>query len=307
MKRQQLEFTQYISPDGLIYDFNNKVDKFLYPIDKLGMSPIRYITQRGPFQHGETMLNYFLEPRLVQVRHRRLARSRDGQWDIRNDIIDYIRPNRQAANSLEHGILRKTFPDGRVRDLSVLVQVGPMFTNKQGSWDQWAIDDVIRFIAHDPTFFDPDPVVAAFGFASFDELSFPIDFPVEFFSSTLDETSSFTYSGTWLSYPTITVVGPLSGMIITNSSIDKKIELDYQIKSGETVTINTEYGNKTVVNQDDTNLIGTLTTDSDLDTFHIAPAPVATGGINTIRVQGSEANPDETSILFSYYTRYIGI
>ena len=51
MKRQQLEFNQYISPDGKVYDFDNKVDKFIYPMANLGMAPIRYITQRGPFQN----------------------------------------------------------------------------------------------------------------------------------------------------------------------------------------------------------------------------------------------------------------
>ena len=307
MKRQQLEFTHYISPDGKMYDFNNKVDKFVYPIDNLGMSPIRYITQRGPFQHGETLLDFFLEPRLIQLRHRRLAHSRNGLWDNRDDMLDFLRPNRQAANSLVHGVLRKVLPDGRRRDLSVLVQQGPEFGNSPGNWDEWATEDVIRFIAHDPTFFDPTEVSESFGFSSFDELQFPITFPISFFSSTLDETSDFDYSGTWLTYPTITILGPISGIIITNTSIDKKIELDYSISAGETVIINTAYGNKTIVNGDGTNLIGTLTTDSDLDTFHIAPDPVAANGVNTIRVQGTQANPDVTSIVFSYYTRYIGI
>jgi len=306
--RSQLEFDQYISPDGEVYNFNNHVDRFLFPTDNLGMSPIRYVTQRGPFQDGETLLDFFLEPRLIQVRHRRLAKSRNGQWDARDDIIDMIRPNRQEANSLTHGVLRKIFPDGRIRDLSVLVQQGPQFDRAFGSgWDEWAVDDVIRFIAHDPTFFDPTVVDTDFSFTSFEELSFPIDFPILFFSSTLDDTASFSYSGTWLTYPTIVIDGPISGIIITNTSIDKKIELSYQIKANETVTISTAYGDKTVENQNGTNLIGTLSTDSDLDTFHIAPDPVAPDGVNTIRVQGTEVEPETTNISFSYYTRYIGI
>lgn len=308
MIRTQLEFDQYISPDGLIYNFNNKVDKFIYPIGDLGMAPIRYVTQRGPYQHGATMIDYFLEPRIIQIRHRRTAKSRDGLWDIRADIINNVRPNRQSANSLEHGQLRKIMPDGTTRDIDVIAQAGPTFPAGIGNnWDQFSETDVIRFVAHDPTFYDPTQVSTSFTFSTFDELEFPIDFPIAFFASTFDETDTIEYGGTWLAYPEIIFTGPCSNPIITNVTTDEKIELDYNISAGETVTITTEYGNKTITNDDGDNLMGTLTTDSDLATFHIAPDPEAPDGENQFRAQGAGADADSTNMVVRYYTRYIGI
>jgi hypothetical protein len=77
------------------------------------------------------------------------------------------------------------------------------------------------------------------------------------------------------------------------------------VSGGEIVTISLPYGNKTVVNDSGTNLIGTVYPTTDLATFHIAPDPEVTGGINTVvfAATGVDAN---TTILFEYYTRYIG-
>ena len=310
MNRVQLEFDLYIAPDGLEYQFNNKIDKFIYPVSGYGMPGIRYVTQRGPYQDGVTMLDYFLEPRIVQLRHRRNATSRTGQWDVRDNVLDVLRPNRQVINTLEPGTLRKIMPDGTKRDLSVIILAGPTFDPSVRDWDEWAIDDIIRFVAHDPVFFDPTGVSTPFVFSTFDELEFPILFDddgIAFFLSTIDETKPFTYTGSWLSYPTIDIVGPMSNPIITNTTTDEKIELTYTIAEGETVTITTEYGNKTVTNGDGDNLIGTLTTDSDLATFHLAPAPEASDGINWIRARGASADDELTKIVIEYYTRFIGI
>ena len=302
-----IEFDQYISPDGQTYDFNTATDRFLFPVGNLGMAQMEYLTQRGPFQHGVTPLDYFLQPRVVQLLHRRNACGRQRYFDVRADILNILRPNRQSVNSFDTGVLRKIFPDGSVRDLSVLVQEGPTFAPSQSdAWDEWSIQDVIRFIAFDPVFFDPTADEFTFTLSSLNELVFPITFPIEFGSSNIDDTETFTYSGTWLSYPEITIVGPLNVPQIWNSVTGEKIVLDYNIPSGRTVTVTLGYGNKTVVDDLGTNLIGTVTTDSDLATFHVAVAPEAPLGVNTFRVQGSDAEADATSVTISFNRRYIG-
>ena len=303
-----MEFDMYISPDGEIYDFNTTTDRFLVSIGNLGMPQIEYLTQRGPFQHGVTPLDYYLQPRVIQLMHRRNACGRQRYWDVRADILSQIRPNRQLANSFETGVLRKVLPDGNKRDISVLVQEGPRFDPQiGGEWDEWSIQDVIRFIAFDPTFFDPTDETYTFVLSSLTELVFPIVFPIEFGSSNIDDTETFTYTGTWLSYPTITIVGPLNIPQIWNSVTGEKIVLYYNIPAARTVTINLEYGNKTVEDDLGTNLIGTVTTDSDLATFHVAVDPEAPNGVNTFRAQGADAVPGETSITITFKDRYIGI
>jgi hypothetical protein len=331
-----IEFDYYIPPDVTINDdgsiddmsdvyvFDDRRGSFLRSFTGWGMPPIRYITQRGPFQHGQTALDYRLEPRVIQYLHRKTGHCRNDYWDNRSLLINAIRPNRQEANSFEPGRLRKILPGGSIRDLYVFLEMGPAFSPRSNdAWDEYAIEETIRFIAYNPIAFNPDLSSASWGLDSFENLIF-YESPdwenrlvfegdnldsggIWFGEDSIGETLNVTYNGTWLAYPTIIIAGPLESPRIFNNTTDEKIQLDYDVDSGETVTINLEYGQKTVVNNSGTNLIGTISTDSDVSTFHIAADPEAAGGVNNLAVFGGGANDTDTSVEVRYYERYIGI
>ena len=131
-----------------------------------------------------------------------------------------------------------------------------------------------------------------------------------FGSATLSEGFVINYEGTWDAFPTISVTGPWDNFTITNGATLETLDFGYNIDSGETVVFDLAYGTKSVTNQNGTNLIGSLSTDSDLATFHLATdSEVTTGladGINPMVVTGT--NLDENSALvLIWYTRYIGI
>lgn len=79
------------------------------------------------------------------------------------------------------------------------------------------------------------------------------------------------------------------------------------MSSGEAITINLQYGQKTITNNFGDNLIGTATTDSDISEFALVPEPEASGGINQLQVVGSDAVLGETEIRLIWNTNYIGI
>lgn len=321
IRRKYVEFTQYIAPDGQVYRFDTH-DKFLMSITGMGMSPLSYITQRGPFQHGETAIDYRLNKRVIQLVHRRNECSRDGYWNIRADMVNLLRPNRQTIGDFSMGALRIIMPDGRTRDIDVIIEQGPVFAPRNPmQWDEWGFIETVRFVAHDPTFYDPTEVTETWVLAASDQLVFNtvggaldtlvfrkdgVGDGLLFGAGVIDDDLTVNYTGTWLSFPTIEIDGPMSGFIITNITTGEFIRLDYVIPAGEMVTITLEYGNKTVINDTGVNLIGTVTTDSDLSTFHIAPDPEATGGVNTINVLGGNTDGN-TEVRLSYLTRYIGI
>lgn len=316
MRQQLVEFDTYIAPDNETYKFRDGIEKFVISgTNGLGLPRINYITQRGPFQHGETILDFRLEPRVLTLLHRRNGCSRQEYWDHRSALLNVLRPNRQPTLSFQTGTLRKILPDGSRRDLSVLVSDGVKFDDNASRWDEFSIMDGIQFIAFDPTIFSPTLISISFGVATAEELVFPFAFqpsdltrPMLIFSGdALQGSQSVEYTGTWLTYPTITITGPITNPIIRNTTTDEKIEITYTVSAGEVVTITLTYGNKTIVNNSGTNLVGLVTTDSDLATFHIAPDPEATDGINIITAEGTNAIAGTTLIAISYFTRYIGI
>jgi hypothetical protein len=284
----------------------------------MGMPPINYLSQSGPEQHGETLLDFRLQTRIIQYSlYDATACSRQGYWDQRSVWIDALRPNRQAVDSFKMGRLRKVLPNGAIRDIDALIQEGPPFTARDpGRWMEWSLAETLRFKCPDPTWYDPVTRCVTWTVDVFNGLLFyhvteaPVNliFPSSaiFSSGVLSSTTTVTYTGTWFAYPVITLVGPLSGPTIYNDTLGVMIKLNYNISVGETVTINTAYGNKTITNQNGVNLIGTKTVDSNLN-LYLAPPPIAAGGVNTLRVVGSGADDAVTSINLAYHTRYIGI
>jgi hypothetical protein len=320
-----------------VYKFNNGVDRFLSSFTGMGLPPIEYIRQRGPYQHGSTVLDFRLQARTIQYIHRRRGCSREDYWSNRSDLINLVRPNRWSCN-FEPGRLRKIQPDGTVRDINAIIEFGPVFGARNiDKWDEWAFTEALRFVCDDPTWFDPNLQSAVWELTNLENLIFygaaldtPTPVPVSpgapdwsdrlvfegddldsggiwFGEDSLYQTLDVTYTGTWFSFPTIKMTGPISQPQVWNLTLGEKIELTYDIPAGDTVTIDLSFGNKTVIDNHGENLIGTVTTDSTLSTFRLAPDPEATGGVNQLQVIGDDAVIGETQVTIEWFTRYIGI
>lgn len=309
---QQLEFDSYISPDGEEYSFHDQKSghpsgRWLMSVAGMGMPDIDYIEQSGPYQHGSTILDYRLRPRTLTYLHSRSARSRDDYWDMRADVINYLRPNRQAANAMALGKLRKILPDGSKRDIDALVISGPVFSARDTkAWREWMMQEPIRFYCPDPTYYDPTPTALDLSASFCDDLIFSFDFPFVFCHEGEGYSDTVTYTGTWSTYPTFSIVGPVNDLVIRNVTTDETLSFTRHLGASDSLTITLSYGNKTIVDNSGANWIGALSTDSDLATWHIAPAPEAPGGVNQLLISGYGTNAN-TAAWISYYTRYIGI
>ena len=305
-------------PESRVYPLvtPHHTGRFVMSFSGMGTPDIQYITQRGPNQDGETLRDFHLTPRVVQLLERQQFVDRDDWWAGRATILNELRPNRQVtATGVVTGILRMVKSDGSVRDLNVLIESGPRFEARNvNEWDEWAFEEVLRFIAFDPLFFDPTRVDFAMTFTLDLNLVFPITFPITFGSGLIDVSLDLDYTGTWASLPTIVIVGPLENPIIDNVTTGETLDLRHDVGPGETVTIDLAFGQKTITNNLGANLLGSLSTDSDLGTWHIAPTPEAPQVVgqprptarNVIRLRGS--NPTgSTSVQVRYFTRYFGI
>lgn len=294
----------YYTPDGTRYPLTvpSKEGRWVISDGGLGVPPIDYITQRGPQQHGETVHNFFLLPRTIQLFIRHGFCSRDAYWTGRSGLLNVLRPNRSLTELTSPGLLEKILPDGSIRRIEVYISEGPQFApSERGRWDEWAFNEVLRFTAYNPIFYDPSEQTVSF--VSGDQLVFPITFPIIF--SSVQAVGTATYDGTWDEYPTIEIRGPILGPAVENVTTGERIGLDYNVAEGQTIYISLN-GDKTVLDNTDANLIGVVTPDSDLAGFHIAPHPHAPDGINTIKVYGTGTGAN-TSISIRFYNRYFGI
>ncbi len=309
---QQAGTMSYISPapENRVYELITPHDpgRFVMSFSGFGTPPIEYITQRGPFQDGETVKDFFLRPRVIQMLLRQNFCDRDGWWGGRASILDEIRPNRQAtATAVLPGVLRMVKTDGSVRDLNVFIQEGLRFEPRQSNqWDEWSFQEILRFIAHNPIIFDPTRVDFAFTIVLDADLVFPITFPITFGAGEIDLTPNINYTGTWSSLPIIVVTGPIEDFRIDNITTGEKLEFSADVDPGRIVTIDTTEGVKTVTDDLGNNLIGILTSDSDLATFHIAPDPEAPLGVNAMRLRGMHPTA-ATEVEVRYFTRFFGI
>ena len=309
-KYKNSEWESYISPDGVEYPFHtpHNLGRWIVSQTGWGTPPIEYITQRGPFQHGVTVKDFFLQPRVIQLLIRQAFCDRDEWWDGRAALLNEIRPNRQTiSTAVVPGRLQRCLPDGTLRAIEVFISDGPRFEQRQvNTWDEWAFQEVLRFVAHDPVIFDPTRNDVNFTIVLDGELVFPITFPIEFGPGEVDDTLNINYVGTWESLPIIVITGPIEQPRIDNLTTGEKLEFSIDIDPGQVVTVDLSYGSKTVLDQDGNNLIGGLTADSDLATFHIAPDPEAPLGVNQMRLQGMHAT-GATDIEIRYFDRYFGI
>ncbi len=302
---KRTEYYDYITPDGVTVPLHvpAAVGRWVISATGEGLPPINYDATQGPGQNGATVRAFTLGPRVVQLLIRQQFCDRLGYWLGRSDLLDAIRPNRQyLQGATVPGILRKTRTDGSRRSLSAVITQGPNFEGSRlGFWDEFAFQEVLRFICYDPTAFDP--TVKSQTFTPDPDLVFPITFPITF--GELRGIWAVQYAGTWPAFPTITLTGPMTAPRMENLTTGGVIQLAYTIPAGDTVTVSLTYGAKTVTDQNGVNLVGTVTSDSDLAFFHLAPPPEAPGGLNSVKISATGIDTTSNAVL-SWNDRSLG-
>lgn len=264
-----------------------------------GLTPFHLLTQRGAYQQGETTVDYRKDPRIINVPLFVYAENLEAQATIRDTLIKMFRPSNVSGTF--------TITQGtRTRSINVRTLGGLAFENREG--DGPDVKTVVQLRADDPTWYDPaiqtinaTPTVAGTA------MPIPVLIPLTLGSSSIAATSTITYDGSADAYPTITAVGPITNLIITNNSTGDVISfLGSTIAAGRTYTINLAYGYKTVIDDLGANRYGEVTAGSTLATWRIAADPDVTGGVNSISISGTGAT-STSAVTIQYTNHYDGI
>lgn len=288
--------------DGLYFYSPDETIQFLTYGD-WGAAPTQYQTRRGYKQDGSTEVDFQLEPRTISLQlHRNPACSRQDYWNNRLALHEFLRPNRNGPITFT---LRQ--PDGALRSLIVRADPGLEFPPLPVDENNWDIREQIDFIAFDPIWFDPGAVIYANAASADTQLVFPITFPIIFgLSGTFFTTGSFTYAGTWKSYPTMTLTGPYTRAVITNVTTGISIVLSVAILAGEQRIITLTPGNQSIVDAFGVNKFSDLSPGSNLIDFNIRPDPEVAGGIQEIQA-GFVDGTSGSAFTLEFDNRYFAI
>lgn len=248
---------QFITADNKTFSFDVGESRFVISSEGTGMPEMEDITQRGPFQHGETLLDYFLRPTIIQLIVLLKGCSRDEYWRNRQLLADAIRPNR-GNNGI--GKLRRIFSHDRAfiagvnrdvrpqrMEIECKIIQGPKFEPRDlDRYSEREIKETLRFISYNPTWKVPELIKSNHAAYQEEQLIFPAEFPIIFGSTYMYFTFNLTYLGNWLEYPTILVKGPAKNPEIINNTTGEKLKLNYNVQAGRTAVFGLTYGDKFV-------------------------------------------------------------
>lgn len=290
----------YIRPDGMRYPLHAPPNRAVLAEEGFGTPPMEYTTDRAPFQHGDSVRSVALNPRAVQLTIIQNFCSRREYRDGRVSLLDALRPNRPTDFDTP-GSLLAYLANSTKRQLDVLLDSGPGFAPPQGGWREWSFTEVLRFVAHDPLWYDPLEHLAVFSSGLF--VSPPLVLPTPL--AGFGVPGNLAYGGTWREQPTIVLTGPIVNPVISNLTTGDVLELTATIPAGNYVTFILR-GVKSIVRNDGLNLLNSLSADSDLTTFGLEPDPTAPNGVNQLQVSGSGTTV-ATGTVIHWYNRYFGI
>lgn len=269
--------------------------------DSFGMPPVNNLTERSALQHGVTHLGFRLQPRIIQLALVGVADTQTVRYTRRTQLVNMLAPNDDGPSLA----LRFTLPDGATRQIDCVFNGGLTLPrrDKVGQFQRFGFE----LLCPDPTWYNPTGEALTFNLSGGPSGAIPMAVPTPIGASAINQTRAVTYAGSWITYPVIRIYGPITDPILENETTDEILDFTgTTIANGKYYEIDCRFGAKTVVDSDGANRIATLTAESDLATFHLAPDPESVGGYNSLRVTGSAVSAS-TKVEVTYFARYLGV
>lgn len=235
----------YIDPSGAVWPMTDQSRGFFAlaeGISGLGAAPVTITSD--PLPRGGSKVRH------VQPQPRTIVWPIHVEADTHQEFIDLWRAiGRAFTDTLRYGpgVLDIARPDGKRRQIRVFYQEGFDGLGQAGTGISWD-NAVMTLFCEDPYFYDPEPVTIRRGFGGTEASEdFLAPYPSVSSSQVLGDTT-LTNPGDVVAWPTWTITGPASGVVITNSDTGESFAIDPDatgiahgnLLSGETVTVATD-------------------------------------------------------------------
>ena len=254
------------------------------------MPPFRVVEEVVPEQAGTRLRMCLADAREVDLPVQ--IRGADAH-SIRTSLRGFMR----SMNPLDgDGTLKVQGPGGDVRELTCRLIDGLTGDESQDNQGVTFLNAVLVFRAVDPYWYASSASVADYT-VSTPATFFPF-FPMRLSSGTIFADTSVANGGDVEAWPVWTIQGPGSDPVLRNLTTGKIISMTHTVGGGETVTIDTRVGTKTVTGNDGTNLFNTMSSTSSLWSLG--------KGTTSIRLEMTDATAD-SYVRLSYTPRYLGV
>ena len=287
----------YQVPDGTRLYFYRGGKRTLQGFTKFAMPDITFIEDRGPNQHGTTVHDYRLQPRVITMDW--FGRNCNGRQCEYADIVEAIRPTHEDYP----GYLRVINQDTSLLEIPARIQTGP-----DGGWNidsgltPLQVRDVLQWYCPDPVWREVEQQTAT-ATVEIADSCLDLCLPACLGTGILNTEIDVCYNGTWKGDQiTFVLTGPLDTPTITNETTNQTIQLNYNIATNDEVTITILPETTTVTSLINGDIIGTVTSISDLVFFNLAARQT-----NEIVFSGANGIEGSTSISMNYYTRYLSV
>lgn len=298
------ESYKLIKNDGTELEFGFG-DYDLKGLGALGNPPIKYDTQKAYYMDGQEITNFSIDVRqlnLPLITKNDNFNKRTDFWDLRREILSFLSPLSGAMTFEITTDDHITYELTNIYPTDGLSLDGNTYNDSR---NDGRIDEVLRLTAFDPIWRIKQinssgsliPVIA-------NELSFPMNFPLEFGSNGANFNQTISYSGTWRSYPRITINGPYSVATFNNTATGATFQLVRAISTGETrvIDLTDPIAGFTIVDGFGINKISEVNLGANFTQFYFNPD--TTNGIDATLAGG---NLSDTRITIEWYTKYLGI
>lgn len=285
------------------YELSDSAPFDVVKIDGIDLAAVDPITEQGPLQDGDTDIDMRLNPRVVQMLLQAVTRNAPYDHESNRALFNKI-----FAPSRVLGTLQITYDNGR--QYAITARCLGNAGIARGLEEDRLMRAGVAFRCPDPLWYNPNEHVLSFGIAAGGgSFQVPTMVPTGLGASTLNQTLTIDYSGTYREFPIINIYGPITNPKIVNAATGKKIDFTgISLVAGDYYTVDLRYGRKYVYKNGVTTDVrtGETTTDSQLATFAIEADPIATDGSNPITVTGTGVN-SFTQVYVRYFDRYAGI
>jgi hypothetical protein len=264
-----------------------------------GIPPITRITQRGPFQDGDTYIDFRLNPRIINLPIVIPCSSYAAYADARVYVNRLFSPGNDVATLRQYV---NEFPYAVDQSIDVKIAGATMDSTP----NDFNVRAVIQLRADDPTWYSTTQEVVQLSQLQFGTpTAYPKSYSVPYGSYSINQVVTVAYSGDVAAYPVLQCIGPLTGLVVSDGA-GRLISFTDTIPALNTWTVDLRNGRKTITDQDGVNRFSSLSITSDIVNFGLYPDPIFPLGLQIFSVSATATTNDSTVIMY-YYERYIGV